>query len=220
MAIPLLPYSAEHYNSLPELRKAKDQFKSLGASEILFNKIGPALVRHHVEGILGVVLLHNHFLLSQNEKLVGFGSAAVPCAGELPNVTASSWRFISEGIVPYEFVCSDAKTSLAQTQQFLAEFRAIINEWKLANVFGICSLKEDSIGGPVTTEFMSGRANITLPFDITPDDGNLVDAMWQFSSTPPGSSVQVASNMQPAVFGQCKNRCKGSPHEERHISNT
>jgi hypothetical protein len=195
MAIPLLPYSAEHYNSLPELREAKDQFKSLGASEILFNKIGPALVRHHVEGILGVVLLHNHFLLSQNEKLTGFGSAAVPCAGELPNVTASSWRFIGEGIVPYEFFCSDAKTSLAQTQPFLAEFRAIINEWKLANIFGICSLKEESIGGPVTTEFMSGRANITLPFDITPDDGNLVDAMWQFSSTPPGSSVQVASSM-------------------------
>jgi len=223
MAIPILPYSVEHYNSLPELREAKDQFKSLGASEILFTEIGPALVRHHVENILGVVLLHNHFLLSQNEKLVDVGSVAVPCAEELPNVSASSWRFTDKGIAPYEFVRSDAKTSLAQMEPFLAEFRTIIIKWKLGNVFGICSLKEGSVGRPVTTEFTSGRANITLPFDIAPNDGNVVDAMWQFSSAPPSSSMQAASmaqDIQPAVFGQCKNRCKGSPHEARHLSNT
>ena len=39
----------EHYNLLPELREAKDQFKSLGASEILFTEIGLALVRHYME---------------------------------------------------------------------------------------------------------------------------------------------------------------------------
>jgi hypothetical protein len=113
MAIPILPYSVEHYNSLPELRKAKDQFKSSGASEILFAEIGPALVRHHIENILGVVLLHNHFLLSQNEKLIDVGSVAVPCVEELPDVSASSWRFIDGGIAPYEFVRSATKTSLA-----------------------------------------------------------------------------------------------------------
>jgi hypothetical protein len=175
MAIPLLPYSVEYYNLLPELCKAKDQFKSLGASEILFNKIGPALIRHYIEGILGVVLLYNHFLLSQNEKFIGFGSIAVPYTGELPNITASSWYFIGESIIPYEFFCSDIKISLAQMQPFLAEFRTIINKWKLANIFGICSLKEESIGGPVTTEFISRYTNITLPFDITPDNGNLIN---------------------------------------------
>jgi hypothetical protein len=84
----------------------------LGASEILFSEIDSALVRHHVENVLGVVL-HNHFLLSQNEKLVNVGSVVVLCAEELLNVTASSWRFTDEGIVLYEFVCSATETSLA-----------------------------------------------------------------------------------------------------------
>lgn len=240
MAIPILPYSVEHYNSLPELCEAEDQFKSSGASEILFTEIGPALVRHHVENILGVVLLHNHFLLNQNEKLVDVGHVAIPCAEELPNVSASSWRFIDEGIAPYEFVRSATETSLAQMEPFLAEFRTIINKRSLDHVFGICSLKEESIDGPVTTEFTSGRANITLPFDITPNDGNLVDAMWQFSSAPPSSSTPMASSkskdelcltrvissepsrlmfidMPPTVFAQCKLRCKGKPHSKRHL---
>ena len=81
-------------------------------------------------------------------------------------------------------------------QLFLAEFRTIINKWKLGNVFGICSLKEEPIGGPVTMEFTSGYTNMTLPFNIAPNDSNIVDAMWQFSSTLPGSSMQVASMAQ------------------------
>ena len=39
----------------------------------------------------------------------------------------------------------------------------------------------------------SGRANITLPFDIAPHDDDVIDAMWQFSSDPPGSSVHAGS---------------------------
>jgi hypothetical protein len=189
MAIPLLPYTVKYYNSLPELREAKDQFESLRASDVLFTEIGQALVRHHVENILGIVLLHNHFLLGQNEILVSHDSVAVPCSEKLPNVCASSWRFIDEGITPYEFIYSATKTPLDQMQPFLAEFSAIIKKWKLVDIFGICSLKKGSVDRPVTVEFTSGRANITLPFDAAPDDGNLVDAMWQFSSSPPSSSV-------------------------------
>jgi hypothetical protein len=148
MASPLLPYTAEHYNSLLELLEAKDQFKFMGASEILSTRFGPVLVKHHVEGILGVVLLQN-----QNERLVGLGSANVLCAGKPPNVAASSWRFIGESIVPYEFVCSDAKTFLAQTQPFLAEFRARINEWETGQHFWyLVFSQEESISGPVTPE--------------------------------------------------------------------
>jgi hypothetical protein len=81
-------------------------------------------------------------------------------------------------------------------QSFLAEFRSIIDKWNLVDAFGICSLKEGSIDEPVAVEFTSGRANITLPFDAVPDDGNVVDAMWQFSSGSPRSSVQAASMAQ------------------------
>jgi hypothetical protein len=196
MAIPIFPYSVDYYNSLPDISEAKDQFISSRASDILFSEIGPALVRHHVENLVGVILLHNHFFLNQNEKLIDVGSVAVPCTEELANVNASSWRFVDEGIVPYEFVRSATEVPLAQMQPFLEEFRAIINKWNLVNVLGICSLKEESINRPVATEFTSGRANITLPFDITPNDGNVIEAMWQFSSVSPNSSIKTASTVQ------------------------
>ena len=70
-------------------------------------------------------------------------------------------------------------------QTFLNNFCAFINKWKLVDILGICSLREGSIDDPVSVEFTSGRASITLLFDVALDDGDVVDAIWQFSSGPP-----------------------------------
>lgn len=77
MALQILPYAVKHYNSLPELRVAKDQFESAKASEILFTEIGNAFVKHYIENTLGIILLHNHFLLEHYEMLVNFDSVAI-----------------------------------------------------------------------------------------------------------------------------------------------
>lgn len=207
MAVPVLPYAVEHYNSLPELRVAKDQFESARASEILFTEVGKAFITHHVEKILGVVLLHNHFLLGPQEMLVNVDSVAVPWdissgAEEFADVNASAWRFTDKGIAPYEFAYAALETSLdgLAMQSFVLELGAILKKWDLANVLGICSLGEKHIDRPATMEFTSGRANITLPFDIAPHNGNIIDAMWQFSPDPSGSSVNAG------LTGQGKRR--------------
>ena len=203
MAVNVLPYAVEHYNSLPELRVVKGQFESARASEILFTEIGRALVKHHVENILGVILLHNHFLLEPHEMLVNVDSVAVPWdtasgAKELASVKASAWRFTENGIVAYEFAHAAEEVALQchQMQTFLLELGAILEKWNLANIFGICALSEKNLDRPTTMEFTSGRANITLPFDIAPHDGNVIDAMWQFSSDPLGSSVHAGSSSE------------------------
>ena len=79
MMVPALPYHVKHYNSLPELGLAKYQFEAARVSEILFTEIGMAFVIHHVESTLGLILLHNHFLLEPDETLVNIssGSSAV-----------------------------------------------------------------------------------------------------------------------------------------------
>ncbi len=203
MALHVLPYAVEHYNSLPELRVAKDQFESARASEILFTEIGKAFVKHHVENTLGIALLHNHFLLEHHEMLVNVDSVAVPWdttsgATELAGVNASAWRFTDQGLAPYEFAHAAVEVSLYRhpMQSFLLELGAILEKRNLANILGICSLGEKSIERPTTMEFTSGRANITLPFDIAPHDGNVIDAMWQFSSDPLGSSVHAGPTSQ------------------------
>lgn len=197
MAVSVLPYSVEHYNSLPELQVAKSQFESARAATVLFTDIGKSIVKHHVENMLGVALLHNHFFLESHEMLVNVDSVAVPWdtrsgTKELGAVHASAWRFTEDGIAPYEFTYAAQEILLdcPPMQSFFVEFNAILAKWNLAHILGICSLKEKPIDRPATMEFTSGRANITLPFDIAPDDGNIIDAMWQFSSDPLASSPQ------------------------------
>lgn len=205
MTLQVLPYAVEHYNSLPELGAAKEQFESTRASDILFTEIGQAFMKHHVENTLGIALLHNHFLLERHEMLVNVDSVAVPWdttsgAMELAGVSASAWRFTKQGLAPYEFAHAAVEVSLYrhQMQFFLLELDTILEKHNLANILGICSLGKESIERPTTMEFTSGRANITLPFDIAPHDGDAIDAMWQFSSHPLGSSDHAG----PASQGQ------------------
>lgn len=203
MALHVLPYAVEHYNSLPELGVAEAQFESARASDILFKEIGQAFVKYHVENILGIILLHNHFLLEQHEILVNVDSVAVPWdttsgATELAAVNASAWRFTNQGLAPYEFAHAAVEVSLYchPIQSFLLELGTILEKHNLANILGICSLGNKSIDKPTTMEFTEGRANITLPFDIAPHDGNIIDAMWQFSSHPLGSSNHAGPTSQ------------------------
>ncbi|KAL9104773.1 MAG: hypothetical protein Q9163_000323 [Psora crenata] len=226
MTFHVLPYAVECYNSLPELGVAKDQFESTRASEILFTEIGKAFVKHHVENTLGIVLLHNHFLLEHHEMLVNVDSVVVPW-DTTSGATELAGRFTDRGLAPYEFTHAAVEVSLHHhlMQPFLLELGAILEKRNLANILGICSLGEKFIDSPATMEFTSGRANITLPFDIAPHDGTVIDAMWRFSSDPLGSSVHAGPTSQedgkrPTVFGQCKNRCKGKPHAKRHVKHT
>lgn len=203
MALQVLPYDVEHYNSLPELRVAKEHLESARTSEIPFTEIGKAFVKNHLENTLGITLLHNHFLLERHEILVNVDSVAVPWdttsgAAELTGVNASAWRFTDRGLAPYEFAHEAVEVSLDRhpVPSFLLELAAILEKWNLTNIIGICSLRENSIDRPATMEFTSGRANITLPFDIAPNDGNIIDAMWQFSSDQLSSSIHTEPKCQ------------------------
>jgi hypothetical protein len=118
----------EQYNSLPGLFEARDQFESAQSSDVL-SELGQLLVKRGVQNMLGVTLLHNHFLLEQDEKLVIVDSVAVPVSTKVLGIGASSWRFVKEGIAPYEFIRSDAKVFLtSHTEAFLIEFRIYARE--------------------------------------------------------------------------------------------
>ncbi len=135
MTIAILLYAVEHYNSLLELHVAKDQFEFGRASKILFSKIERAFLKHHVEHILSVILLHNHFLLNLDEMLVNVDSVAIPWnarsgSREFTNVNASAWRFIEKGIASYEFAHAAARMPLddRQMQAFFVELGVILEK--------------------------------------------------------------------------------------------
>lgn len=127
-------------------------------------------------------------------------------------------------------------------QPFILELGSILEQRALSEILGICSLKENCTNRPATIDFTSGRANLTLPFDIVPHDGNTIDAMWQFGHDPSSACINTGvtgqgkggmnnghnhhtTNMltleidKPStVFGQCKIRYKGKPHLKRRLT--
>ena len=225
MAVPNLPYSVEYHNSLPDIADAKIQFDSLDADKILFTDIGRAFVKHHVEIMLGVVLLHNHFLLAQDEILVNVGPVAVPWktdsgAKELKDVYPSSWGFTKDGIAAYEFGHAAPRVALdSQLQLFLSELGAILTKRNMTGLFGICALDDGSIDRPTSFEFNEGRANITFPFDFCPHKGSNVDAMWQLSSGKDGAtSTNDKGEVQPRVSNACgkKYKLQQDTHMQSH----
>ena len=107
MATAVLSYNAQHYNSLPSIADAGTNLKPEDIA-LLTLTIGQVFVKHKVQNLFGVILLHNHFSLDADEMLVNIGSVAVPwktssLATQLRDVKASAWRFTEQGVAPYEF---------------------------------------------------------------------------------------------------------------------
>ena len=90
MATAVLAYSAQHYNSLPSIADASRSLKPADIA-LLTTTIGQVFVKHKVQKLFSIILLHNHFSLDENEILVNYESVAVPWkTPSLANSSATS----------------------------------------------------------------------------------------------------------------------------------
>lgn len=191
MATVILPYSTQDYNSLPNIADAGSSLKPADIA-LLTTVVGQVFVKHKVQDIFGIILLHNHFSLDENEILVNIGPVAVPwktssLIEQQRDVRGSAWRFIEQGIAPYEFTYDvSSQPDVGGFQPFLSELRALLDRLGLLEKLGICVLTGGHLDSTTQVEFTQGRANITLPFDIAPEDGpnRSIEAVWQFDLSP------------------------------------
>lgn len=183
----ILSYSTQHYNSLPSIEDAGTTFTPADVA-LLTTTIGQLFIEHKVEKFFVIILLHNHFYLDEDERLVNFGSVAVPCKTsslekQISRVRGSAWRFTEQGIAAYEFTYKTfLQHNLSDFQPFLSELRALLDRLGMIEKLGICALDSEDVDSDTPVEFTQGRANITLPFDIAPKDGpnRSIEAAWQF----------------------------------------
>jgi hypothetical protein len=189
MSTKILPYTSQHYNSLPSIAEAGSSLTPTDIA-LLTSTIGQVCIKHNVQKYFGITLLHNHFPLSDNEMLVSIGSVAVPWkttsrAPELRDIKGSSWRFTDQGIVPYEFAYDvDSRVDLSDFLPFLSELRIVLERLDLMGKLGVCVFASEDLDNTTQVEFTQGRANITLPFDIAPEEGTnrSIEAVWQFDT--------------------------------------
>lgn len=186
----VLSYSVQHYNSLPSIMDAGINLTPADIA-LLTTTIGLVFVKHEVQKLFGIILLHNHFSLDENEILVNIGSVAVPwktnsLAEQLRGVRGSAWRFTEQGVAPYEFAYDQNLPDVSDFQPFLSELRVLLKRLRLTDKLGICAFRSEDLYSTTQVEFTQGRANITLPFDIAPEDGpnRSIEAVWQFDLSP------------------------------------
>lgn len=77
MATAVLSYDAQNYDSLPSIADAGTDLKPADIA-LLTSTIGQVFVKHEVQNLFGIILLHSHFSLDADEMLVNIGSVAVP----------------------------------------------------------------------------------------------------------------------------------------------
>ncbi|KAL1878147.1 hypothetical protein Daus18300_002063 [Diaporthe australafricana] len=161
--------------------------------------IRDVFIRHNVNEKFGVGLLHRHYDISPNEKIVELGPVSTPqVVGDDEEITGGSvlphtWRVHEGELKPTEFRFV-AQRDVAGTQRaefpagFVQELIAVIESAALENVLGINMIKR---GGDQekTMEITYGRSSIIIP--AVPVEGDNVlgpqslaafEAAWSFTN--------------------------------------
>jgi hypothetical protein len=78
-------------NALPSLHDANATFKESNTAEAMSSVLAGIFSKHNVDGLLGVQLLHRHFMLGNNEYLIEMGDAPISdCRCQDASMTACS----------------------------------------------------------------------------------------------------------------------------------
>ena len=217
----LQPYDVNHFNKLPTIHEATASFNAKNGETFVNEVFKPLLLKHNLESVVGIGLLHTHFSLKHSEQCVEFNNISVPW--DLP-ATASSENELHEGkilpcawlitegkkLMPYEFIFSPLgrdKTlnfSDARVLAFLDEFLCRLGEHGLSSTLALRLIPQrGEFGGLEVTE---GRANIMLApgqFNEEYLEG-ANETMWFFPQGENGDGKQANCKRQCAHCAHCR----------------
>jgi hypothetical protein len=165
--------------------------------------LGDVIVRHKLQQRIGICLLHKHFEMTPDEKLVeqieGYRSFATPVKRtEKVNAVPYMWKVQQERdgngheFYPLEFVDSvDAEswTAVIQNESFLSDIAKALSDLNVIDLFGVSILHRDHIKlaeGETVIE-TSNEKERKLNFaavvrnDI-PQDMTVTRTLWSFAT--------------------------------------
>lgn len=218
----VVDYESFRFNTLARIEDAAKAFNSLDASPMLSDVIGPMIVANKMDRIVALTLLHSHFPVPINGKLVHYGNVATAWSPtNLESCERSiqplNWQFVEAGsaITPYEFKYSqkqeaEKKQLTPKVKEFLQILGSLLIERGLANLFGVQLLSgthnEERAGVP-GVEITAGNASIILPGEVffqheqAPEKA-FVETKWEFEG------ARDAQDGTPVVRKKRKNVCE------------
>ena len=169
MAEVLQPYSADVFNTLPDLPTAERSLVSRGGPDLVNELLKPMIEKYQLEGKLGVGLLHRHFELGETEKLVEFNNISLPWKSNNDDhsggkILPSAWAVKDNKLTPYEFYYSplgrDDHFDFGTARSFVREFIEAVNQFGLEQTLSLRLFPGDGFTGAL--EITEGKANINL----------------------------------------------------------
>lgn len=184
MAGAVATYSHDHFHSLPTIKDAHDRFININGQDHIewFKNF---FVEEGMDRTFGLAMIHRHFDLERDEKLVEYRGTSTPWSGgfsEMKEPQPAMWAFDEEGLLrPIEFRYSETQDGnfTDENLKFIAKFRAELALRGLDNVFGLSRYPGDSFTG--SCEFTQGRANINLQPEDYPAVLKAFSTIWFFS---------------------------------------
>jgi len=169
-------YDPETYQRLPSISDAVVKFDSIDGDSLISTTVQALFLSHKMDRTFGLILLHRHFDLDENERLVEYGGTSVPwrLSKSSGNIRPSNWLLTADGAIrPYEFYYASVRDEatepdLANTAQqaFFNAFKDLLRKYNTEGLWGLCRYPGDDFPGRV--EVTEGRANINLrPEDVS-----------------------------------------------------
>ncbi|KAF5609615.1 phosphotransferase enzyme family domain protein [Fusarium subglutinans] len=161
-------YDGDSYNKLPSIGEAAAAFTAINGNTLLDTAFRDLFVHHGMDRTFGLILLHRHFELGANERLVEYKGTSVPWLNNelATNIRPHNWYLSSGKVFPYEFYHSlseDGPTldlNNPDQQAFLDQFAKLLSRENAENLFGLCRYPGDDFEGRI--EITQGRSNINL----------------------------------------------------------
>jgi len=187
-------YRPAEYQALPHLDNAFDTYLERSPQHIIEEKMMEVFRKHQVFNELAVCLIHRHFDMADNEKLVEFGATSTPWVVRDENmmggsVKPRSWVFKGGKMMPYEFGFNEwgqpaVYKDMPDKPAFYADFNAILEEEGLNDLLGLTLLTERKKEGVVKVEKTFGKANVvfTMADSWSVENAKVaVPAQWEYA---------------------------------------
>lgn len=145
--------------------------------------------RHKVHKTFGVMILHRHFDMTQDERLVEYGGVTTPWPLSETNeifggkVVPRCWTFSKGGLYPIEFGFNPSGENTYPEVKFQAGFVQELHELlcrlEIDDLFGLTILDDGDLSTLRGIERTVGRVSITIPVSEG-QVASAVESVWTF----------------------------------------
>ena len=162
-------YDPAAFSQIPLIKDAIPVYFMSGLSKVV-ESIGALLRDSQLESLFGVCLLHRHFDIGSDEKLVEYNGSATPWVNGSEvsaggSVTAQSWFFYNDKLLPFEYEYLPVGTEptvdweMVPTR-FLTDLKVLLDSHDSGHLLGLRKYPGDDYPGGV--EITQGSTNIVF----------------------------------------------------------